>query len=244
MMKCEDVLTALQAAPPGNELARRAASEHLSGCEDCRSAAHALAVLRADRDLLIDPPTDDALRRAVIAAVAPRDRERPQRATFWLGVSVGVALAASIAAAVVMLRPVADSVVRGVPAVTLALNEVRNVDVALTSPEPLASAEIHVTLTGEIGLDGFEDQRELRWTTDLDRGVNQLTLPIVARGTHGGQVLVEVQHGDKRRAFVVDVRAVGAPSASARQHGRALVVDARPIDFSLERPARNQRDAV
>ena len=212
-MKCEDVLSALQDTRPGNTLARRTASEHLAGCEDCRSAAHALAVLRADRDLLIDPPSDDAWRRAMVAAVAPRERERPRRAPFWLGVDVGVALAASIAAAVVMLRPLTESAGRGVPAVTLTMNEVRNVDVAVSSPEPLASAEIHVTLTGEIGLDGFADQRELRWTTDLDRGVNQLTLPIVARGTHGGQVLVEVQHGDKRRAFVVDVRAVGVPAA-------------------------------
>jgi hypothetical protein len=212
-MKCEDVLVALQDTRPANELARRAAGEHLAGCEDCRSAAHALAVLRADRDLLIHPPSDDAWQRALVAAVTPREHERPRHAPFWLGVGVGVALAASIGAAVVMLRPLADSAERGVPAVTLALNQVRNVDVALSSPEPLASAEIHVTLTGEIGLDGFDDQRELRWTTDLDRGVNQLTLPIVARGTHGGQVLVEVQHGDKRRAFVVDVRAVAAPSA-------------------------------
>jgi hypothetical protein len=112
-----------------------------------------------------------------------------------------------------MLRPLADSAVRSVPAVTLAVNEERDVNVALSSPEPLAGAEIRVSLSGEIGLRGFEDQRELRWKTDLDRGVNQLTLPIVVLGSHGGQVLVEVQHGDKRRAFVVDVHAVDAPSA-------------------------------
>lgn len=232
-MKCEDVLTVLRQAGPGNELARRAASEHLASCEDCRSAAHAFAVLRADRDLLIDPPSDDAFRRALVAAASQQDREQPRRAAFWLGVGVGAALAASVAAAVVMLRPLADSAGRGVPAVTLAVNEVRNVDVALSAPEPLSGAEIHVSLTGEIGLDGFDDQRELRWTADLERGVNQLTLPIVALGTHGGQVLVEVQHGDKRRAFVVDVRTVGAPSAHALGIERApAVAAAKPMDRS------------
>jgi len=225
-MKCEDVLTALQRAGPANELARHAASEHLSGCEDCRNAAHALAMLRADRDFQIEPPSDDALRRAVVAAVSQQPREQPRRATFWLGVGVGAALAASVAAAVFMLRPLADSAGRAVPAVTLAINEVRNVEVALSSPEPLASAEIHVSLSGEIGLQGFGGQRELRWTTDLDRGVNQLTLPIVALGAHGGQVLVEVQHGDKRRAFVVDVRAVAAPAAGVNRVPSA-VADAR-----------------
>lgn len=212
-MKCENVLHTLQDARPGNELARRAASEHLASCEDCRNAAHAFAVLRADRDLLIDPPLEDALRRAVIAASSRPYREQPRRATFWLGVGVGAALAASVAVAVVTMRPLTEPAGRGVPAVTLPLNQVRNVSVALSSPEPLASAEIHVSLSGDIGLDGFAGQRELRWTTDLDRGVNQLTLPIVALGTHGGQVLVEVQHGEKRRAFVVDVRAASSPAA-------------------------------
>ena len=229
-MKCEDVLTILQGSAPGNEVARRAAGEHLSSCEDCRNAAHAYAVLRADRDLLIDPPSDDALHRAVVAAAAQRAREQPRRATFWLGVGVGAALAASIGAAVLLLRPLADSG-RAVPAVTLAINEVRDVDVALSSPEPLASAEIHVSLSGEIGLKGFDGQRDIRWTTDLDRGVNQLTLPIVALGAYGGQVLVEVQHGDKRRAFVVDVRAVAAPSARIGRDP-SVVADTRSSEIS------------
>jgi hypothetical protein len=89
------------------------------------------------------------------------------------------------------------------------LNETRDVNVAVESPEALAGAQIHVTLSGAIGLRGFDGQRELRWTADLDRGVNQLTLPVVALGASGGQVLVEVTHGDRRRTFVIDVRALG-----------------------------------
>ena len=219
-MKCEDVLMVLDEGRPGNELARRAAGEHLSSCDDCRSAAHALAVLKAERNLPIDPPSEDAFRRAIVAAASRQERERPRRATFWLGVGVGAALAASVATAVVMLRPLADSTGFGVPAVTLAVNEVRNVDLALTAPEPLASAEIHVSLSGEIGLDGFADQRELRWTTDLDRGVNQLTLPIVAPGLGRGSV--RRQAPDVRRR-----RARGARAVRARARRRASPDDRR-----------------
>ena len=39
------------------------------------------------------------------------------------------------------------------------------------------------------------------------RTANQLTLPIVATGLEGGQLLVEVTHGGKRRTFLVDVDA-------------------------------------
>jgi hypothetical protein len=36
--------------------------------------------------------------------------------------------------------------------------------------------------------------------------VNQLTLPLVGLDANGGQVTVEVQHGSKRRTFVIDVQ--------------------------------------
>lgn len=90
---------------------------------------------------------------------------------------------------------------------TLALHQPRDVSIAVDAPSPLMDAEIRVLLTGAIELDGFENQRELRWRTNLDAGANQLTLPVIATGTGGGQLVVEVQHGQKRRTFVVDVRA-------------------------------------
>lgn len=93
------------------------------------------------------------------------------------------------------------------PQVTLALYEPQDVSIAVDAPSALMDAEIRVVLTGAIELDGFEDQRELRWRTNLDAGANQLTLPVIATGAGGGQLLVEVAHGQKRRTFIVDVRA-------------------------------------
>ena len=234
-MKCEHVLTVLQRAGNSSDPARREATEHLASCEDCRNAAHALATLRADRDLPIERPRDGAFQDAIRAAVSASSRTTPRRSGFWLGMGVGAALAASVAvAAVMMLRPFSQSAPPGAPAVTLAINEARDVNVALSSPEPLSNAEIHVALSGDIGLRGFAEQRELRWSTDLDRGVNQLTLPIVAIGPHGGQVLVEVLHGDKRRAFVVDVRTT-APAAQVPSGRPQLVAAASGFGIRLER---------
>lgn len=209
-MRCEDVLTHLQRTDAGGELAKRAAAEHLAGCTECRDAAHALAVLRADRAMPIRVPSDDSLHNAIALAVArgASPAPAPRRAgTFWLGAGFGAALAASIAWGVVMLRPtLPETPSAHVPQVTLAVNEQRDVNVALSSPSALDDAEIRVALSGEIGLRGFDDEREIRWTADLDAGVNQLTLPVIALGAGGGQVLVEIQHGDKRRVFLVDVR--------------------------------------
>jgi hypothetical protein len=233
-MRCEDVFTVLQRPGSAGDLARREATEHLESCEDCRSAAHAVAALRADRDTPIQRARDGAFEDAIRAAVSANAHVAPKRTGFWLGVGVGAALAAGIAAAaIVMFHPFTESS-PGVPAVTVAMNEERDVSVALSSPEPLSNAEIHIALSGDIGLRGFADQRELRWSADLDRGVNQLTLPIVALGPHGGQVMVEIQHGDKRRAFVVDVHTI-APSAELPFSRPQLVAAALGFGITLER---------
>jgi hypothetical protein len=234
-MRCEDVLTVLQRNGSASDLARREATEHLASCPDCSDAAHAVAVLRADRDLPIQRARDGAFQDAIRAAVSANTRSVPKRTGFWLGVGVGAALAAGLAAAVVgMLRPFGALPPPAAPAITLAINEERDVNVALSSPERLSNAEIHVAVSGDIGLRGFADQRELRWSADLDRGVNQLTLPIVAVGPRGGQVLVEVQHGDKRRAFVVEVR-TAAPSADLPASRPILVAAASDFGITLER---------
>jgi hypothetical protein len=70
-----------------------------------------------------------------------------------------------------------------------------------------------VVLRGAIGLRGFDGQRELSWSTSLDRGANQLTLPVVAYGPGGGQLMVEVLSGSRRKTFLVDVRTSVAAGA-------------------------------
>jgi len=202
-MKCEDAIEELRSEGP----AREAALRHVAECADCRAARHAVTALGAERSVIAPRLAEGAFERALQRALQPPPRVVTSRRGFWLGTAVGGALAASIAVAVTVwwLQPSTPRAEAN-PQVRLALHEVRPVSVSLESPESLQGAEIHVVLTGAIGLDGFAEQRELRWVTDLDRGVNQLTLPLVALGPNGGQVMVEVRHGDKRRAFVVDVQ--------------------------------------
>jgi len=210
-IQCERAVELLTRSPDcGNAEERRLAADHASACVDCRGAIDAVNALRRERLVPVPPVREGALARALVAATrqAPSRERRPR--TFWHGAVAGAALAAGIAIAVVSftpaLRPAATS---ATPQITLAVAERRNVNISLEAPEPFADAEIHVLLSGAIELSGFEGQQELRWRTSLERGTNQLTLPLVATGSGGGQVLVEVVHHDKRRAFVVDVRSPG-----------------------------------
>jgi hypothetical protein len=209
-MRCENAIDTIRTvgARPGGSL--REAMEHAAECADCQAALRALEAMRMLRDEPIPIVADAAIESAVDYALATSPSRRYRRG-FWTGLASGGALAATLAALAIGgwlwdrgVAPVA------VPEVRAALNQRSDVTVTLESPEPLANAEVRVELRGGVELAGYAGQRELRWSTDLDRGVNQLTLPVVAIDAGGGQVLVEVTHGQKRRTFVLDVRATAS----------------------------------
>jgi hypothetical protein len=206
-MRCEDAIERIHTMEEmGPEL--KAAFVHVTSCDECRAALRAVEALRALRHEPLPVADAAAASRAIEYAVAyvPEKRYRPG---FVGGMFSGLALAAAIAAVAfgLWLRDVDDLNGAVVPQVRLALNEPHAVTVTLESPDALLAADVRVELRGAVALEGYDGQRELRWQTDLDRGVNQLTLPVVALDASGGQVLVEVTHGDKRRTFVLDVRA-------------------------------------
>jgi hypothetical protein len=209
-MRCEDAIGEISTGRPGAG-DFEAAMTHATECGDCRAALRAVQALRPLRDELPPLPSDLAMERAIDKALSSRPVQRYRRG-FWNGLAAGAALAATLAAVAigVWLQPRGGDIPRDLPEVRLALNQARAVTVTLESPEPLANAEVRVELRGAVALEGYVGQRELRWMTDLDRGINQLTLPVVALDAGGGQVLVEVTHGDKRRTFILDVRATVA----------------------------------
>lgn len=205
-MRCEDAIEQIQTAgQPAGDL--RAAMAHAAECDDCHAALTALEALRVFGEGSAPRPRPGAVDRAIERALATGAAQRYRRG-FLRGAASGALLAASVAAiAVGLWLRAGDGVTPGaVPEVRLAVNRPQDVTVTLESPEPLADAEVRIELRGALALDGYAGQRELRWMTSLDRGINQLTLPVVALDATGGQVLVEVAHGEKRRTFVLDVR--------------------------------------
>ena len=212
-MRCEDAMETVRTAGPQPQEVLRAAMSHVAACDDCQFALRALDAMRALREEPAPIVDDAAIERAIDNTLRVSPAQRYRRG-FWNGLASGAAIAATVAAVALGLWLTAGGVDPGaaVPEVHLAVNRPSPVTVTLESPEALMDAEVRVELRGAVALEGYEGQRELRWMTDLDRGVNELTLPVVALDASGGQVLVEVVHGDKRRTFVLDVRAAAGGS--------------------------------
>ena len=208
-MKCEQVVELLT-GPADESMAeeRRNAATHAAECAECRGAVASVHALRLASLAPVPPPRSGAWERALRTVTARPERDRPRANRFWLGMGLGAALATAAALGVVALLPFPQAVDPvATPTLSFALNEPQPVNISLNTPEALVDAEIHVVLSGAVSLGGYPGQQELLWRTNLNPGINQLTLPVIATGAAGGQVLVEVIHGGKRRTFLVDVQA-------------------------------------
>jgi hypothetical protein len=122
---------------------------------------------------------------------------------------VGAAIAASVVLAVAVLMqspqfPGADSVSR-TPSLEVALRQTKDVQIGINSKQALTDAEIRVVLSSGLRVAGFLGTDTIRWRTDLEPGINRLTLPIVPQAPGSGMLLVEVGHESLHETFVVEI---------------------------------------
>jgi hypothetical protein len=151
------------------------------------------------------------LARAVAQQQAPqavalpgRLRRFATRWETWAGAALGGAVAAALM--LVLLRTV-DTTDSRQP-LALMLHEARNVDVLIDSDRELKGATIRVAASGSIVLDGFDDERQIDWQADLERGANLLSLPVVARAAGKGRLVAVIEHDGRTRQVAIDLSVV------------------------------------
>ena len=179
---------------------------HADVCAGCDAALRGRrATLTIERLPLEKPPAGLFERMATDVT-----RSRPRRGTsrsFWAGAAVGGAIAASLLAVVLILGvfELPTNQPQTVAQFYVSADEPRMVHVAIEVDRALPGAEISILLTGNVEVQGFGNRRELNWSDDLDAGVNKLSLPLVASGEGGGQMVVRLSHPDSEQLFVIDL---------------------------------------
>jgi hypothetical protein len=194
---------------------------HLDRCRECQGR---LADVRDMLDRLHRMPVpepDMRLFHQAIASARAMDEERnAHRRRRWR--NAGWALAAGVVLMIVLNAPLPNRghVGDGVPGLTIALHEVREVSLAIDSPRHLDNAVFSVSLPEGIELAGYPGQREITWTGHLEAGSNLLVLPLKAEAGKGGAIVTSVSHVDHRSTFVLNTivtsaEAISAPSSKA-----------------------------
>lgn len=137
-------------------------------------------------------------------ALPGRLRRFATRWETWAGAALGGAVAAALM--LVLLRT-GDTTDSRQP-LALTLHEARNVDVLIDSDRELKGATIRVAASGSIVLDGFDDERQIDWQADLERGANLLSLPVVARAAGKGRLVAVIEHEGRTRQVTIDLSVV------------------------------------
>ena len=212
-MKCEDAVLNIQEAAGDNpaDLEWRNARDHVAACVDCRDALRAAAATQTirDRETVAPPP---ALFESVMQAATQGAATTASRYGFWHGAGFGGAVAATLLVAALALGLLHRPQIGETPATpefVIALDEARDVNVAIDAERDLQGATVSVSLSGGVRLAGFGDNREISWRTDLAQGLNQLTLPVIATDTSGGTLVVRLDHEGVQKIFRVDLKLAG-----------------------------------
>ncbi len=174
---------------------------------------HASPIVNQDADILrralqrlpAPEPRPEFIERAFAAAT--RQAIQPRRSRLfhlisrwetWIGVGVGAAVAIVL---MLVVRPITTRE----PGLTLALNEMRDIDVLIDSERALDGATIRIVASGSVVLDGFENEHQIDWQTHLAQGSNMLSLPVVARSPGAGQLVAVIEHGGRTRRVTVNL---------------------------------------
>jgi hypothetical protein len=172
--------------------------------DDARRGAEALATLK-NQDIGSAP---DGLFDRIVSTVSRTSSPPRETRRFWLGTGFGAAVAASIFTLAVTFGWFGETITSdpGIAQFQVALNEPRRMDIAIETDHALTGATIRILVAGSISIEGFGSQREISWVEDLDAGVNRLSLPVVATGSEGGQVVVRLSHPNSEQVFVVNLK--------------------------------------
>ena len=207
-MNCDNCIETLDRYLDGElgEAADRDLESHVDSCDRCSARlAQKRALRRALKVMPYVPPEHGFYDRVLEETVKTTQRNE---AMFWGSAGLGAAVAASVIAWLVLVLPadqMEDIDALQLTGVSISLNVEKTVRVSFESVSELEDAVLTVQVPPGVEISGYDGKSEIKWSTDVTRGVNILALPIVVRSGMGGTILARLEHSGKSKTFQFDV---------------------------------------
>jgi len=178
---------------------KAAVRDHLDSCLQCHDA------FKRDEDML------QALRSMPVPAPSPgfvhQSLQHAQTAGRWqIPKSLAPLLSAAMAACLVLwlvtgLPRMSYQPAQELPTaqVIIKINEQKIVNVVVNAPRDLLDAHVTILLPAQIEMVGFPGKKEIQWKTDLRKGKNLLSLPIIAKSTGNVELVTRINHENKSK---------------------------------------------
>jgi len=168
---------------------------HVDSCAYCQGKLSAVVELKiALRDMPIAPASENFASRAIEIA-AGRGVSKPQRQPgfmHWFGAGFTGALVAGLVllGVIVIFQP--SQTQQPAATFSIALHQSRNISLAFNAPNDVSDVVVSIELPEQFEVAGHEGSRNLTWKTNLKKGRNILTLPVVARSQGDGTMVARL----------------------------------------------------
>jgi hypothetical protein len=184
---------------------RKVIDDHLVTCASCRTEYDKeKRMLLALKDLPVQGLSHDFSATIITKAIGRAQRQAMKKT----GTYVGGALAACLALWIAVSTPIS---LRQQPMspqsdqFSLALNTPKEIKVLLTATEDLEMASVTIRLSSNLEIQGYPANQEITWKTNIRKGKNYLTLPVIARMPGEAKLIAEVSHQDKSKLFKLNM---------------------------------------
>lgn len=188
--------------------------QHLNECDACRQQVVQLkTLLQTLRDVPAPAPRPGFEQR-IFSVIAEDTKPAEAKHSHWFAAGFGSALAAGLALWLVFTpgsyQQPSDV---GVISIQLIPDQPKNVSLVFNSPQDIQDATLTLQFSNEIELAGFPGKHHLQWQTALKKGSNRLSLPLVAKGNNGGNLLATITRNGQTRTFRVNIKTAIAPTS-------------------------------
>jgi hypothetical protein len=217
-MKCQNAKLILDEYLDGTLLTRQRDDliHHLDTCQACQRELAELENLRHHlREMPVEPARENFAIEA-IAAAAGSDAHVAQKRpgfTHWFGAGFAGALVAGLVlwGLGTIYPPMQTQSPKA--SFNIALYQPQKISLAFNAPADISNVTVSIELPEQFEVVGHAGRRLLSWKTNLKKGRNILTLPVVAKGEGKGVMIARLSRNKETKTLQV-LLTTGKPGLS------------------------------
>jgi len=179
---------------------------HLGSCQACQRELAELEVLRSKlREMTVLPARENFAGEAIAAAVGRNTsvvQARPgimhRFGAGFVGAMVAGLVLWGLATTFLPLQSPAPKA-----SFDIALYQPKTISLAFNAPSDISNVTVSIELPNQFEVVGHAGRRMLSWKTDLKKGRNILTLPVVAKGEGTGVMIARLSRNKQTKTIQV-----------------------------------------
>ena len=180
--------------------------KHLNACHHCHEAyKRDEELLQALRDLPLPAPSLGFVDRAIRQAKTPVRGNIYRRLAPFLSAAIAACLIVWITSGPQLSGDHRIKTAQ-VPEVLIKINEQKIVNVVVNAPRDLHNAQVTIQLPQQVEMVGFPGSNEIEWKTDLRKGKNLLSLPLVAKSLGNVELVTRINHENKSKLLKLEMK--------------------------------------